>query len=236
MPSQVFAQSLLDGQVAVVTGGGSGLGRATAIELAACGAHVIVAGGDQGPLDETAALCDGGRCAGFVCDLREEDEVEAFVEGVVESHGRIDTVVNYSLEDDPAEDLTPRDFDTAQRLNVRGTWLMTHSVATRAMIPARAGKVVNLTPSLHHGRPGMAHSSSARAALENLTRVLSIEWARYGIRVNAIAAEHLGADVEGSPRPEEHAWLVAYLASRAGEYCSGAVFTADGLAAPLRPN
>jgi citronellol/citronellal dehydrogenase len=134
-----------------------------------------------------------------------------------------------------------------QRLNVRGTWLMTHAVATRAMIPEeRGGKVLNVTLSPHHGLPGMAHSSSARAAVENLTRVLSIEWARFGIKVNALAAGHFATEAlkkypkpvyEGVARtvplqrlgePEEHAWLVAYLASRAGDYCTGAIFTMDG--------
>jgi citronellol/citronellal dehydrogenase len=249
MPSQVFAQGLLDGQVVVVTGGGSGLGRATAVELAACGAQVVIAGRRQAPLDETAALCEDGRCEGFECDIREEDQVEAFVDRVLERHGRIDTLVNNAGGQymTPAEDITPKGFDTVQRLNVRGTWLMTHEVATRAMIPdARGGKVLNVTLSPHHGLPGMAHSSSARAAVENLTRVLSIEWARFGIKVNALAAGHFATEAlkkypkpvyEGVARtvplqrlgePEEHAWLVAYLASRAGDYCTGAIFTMDG--------
>jgi citronellol/citronellal dehydrogenase len=233
----------------VVTGGGSGLGRATAVELAACGAQVVIAGRRQEPLDETAALCEGGHCAGFECDIREEDQVEAFVDRVVERHGRIDTLVNNAGGQymTPAEDISPKGFDTVQRLNVRGTWLMTHAVATKAMIPEeRGGKVLNVTLSPHHGLPGMAHSSSARAAVENLTRVLSIEWARFGIRVNALAAGHFATDAlkkypkpvyEGVARtvplqrlgePEEHAWLVAYLASRAGDYCTGAIFTMDG--------
>jgi citronellol/citronellal dehydrogenase len=134
------------------------------------------------------------------------------------------------------------------RLNVEGTWLMTHAVATRAMIPdARGGKIVNVTLSPHHGLPGMAHSSAARAAVENLTRVLSIEWARFGIRITALAAGHFGTDtlltkypaqvVEGVAgtvplgrlgTEEEFAWLVAYLASPAGDYLSGAVLTIDG--------
>src|SRR3954464_5019212 len=91
LPSQVFAQGLLDGQVVVGAGGGSGLGRATAVELAACGATVVVAGRRQEPLDETAALCEDGRCTGFACDIREEDQVAAFVDRLLAEHGRIDT-------------------------------------------------------------------------------------------------------------------------------------------------
>src|SRR3954462_13271064 len=249
MPSQVFAPGLLDGQVVVVPGGGAGLGRAAAVELAACGATVVVAGRRQEPLDETAALCEGGRCTGFACDIREEDQVASFVDRVLTEHGRIDTLVNNAGGQymTPAEDITPMGFDTVQRLNVRGTWLMTHEVATKAMIPAeRGGKVLNVTLSPHHGLPGMAHSSSARAAVENLTRVLSIEWARFGIRVNALAAGHFATEAlkkypkpvfEGVARtvplqrlgePGGHAGLVASLASRAGHYCTGAIFTMDG--------
>src|SRR4051795_8230872 len=94
MPSQVFAQGVLDGQVVVVPGGGSGLGRATAVELAACGATVVVAGRRKEPLDETASLCEDGRCDAVVCDIREEDQVDAMVGEVLERHGRIDTLVN----------------------------------------------------------------------------------------------------------------------------------------------
>ena len=140
MPSQVFAQGLLDGQVVVVTGGGSGLGRATAVELAACGAQVVVAGRRQEPLDETAALCEDGRCEGFACDIREEDQVEALRRPRARAHGRIDTLVNNAGGQymTPAEDITPKGFDTVQRLNVRGTWLMTHAAATKSMIPGGA--------------------------------------------------------------------------------------------------
>src|ERR687885_2679407 len=94
MPSRIFAPGLLDGHVIVVTGGGSGLGRATAIELTACGATVVTAGRRREPLDETAALCEGGRCEAVACDIREEDQVAALVDRVVDAHGRIDTLVN----------------------------------------------------------------------------------------------------------------------------------------------
>jgi citronellol/citronellal dehydrogenase len=248
MPSRIFVPDLLSGQVVLVTGGGSGLGRATAVELAACGAQVVIAGRRREPLDETAALCEGGRCDPVVCDIREEDQVERMVGEVVERHGRIDTLVNNAGGQymTPAEDISAKGWDTVVRLNLTGTWLVTHAVATRSMIPAGGGKIVNVTLSPHHGLPGMAHSSAARAAVENLTRVLSIEWSRFNVRVNTIAAGHFATDAlkkypkpvyEGVARtvplqrlgePDEHAWLVTYLASPAGDYCSGAIFTVDG--------
>jgi len=175
-------------------------------------------------------------------------QVAELVGGVLERHGRIDTLVNNAGGQymSPAEDITAKGFETVVQLNLGGTWLMTHAVATRAMIPAGGGKIVNVTLSPHHGLPAMAHSSSARAAVENLTRVLSIEWARFQIKLTAIAAGHFETEaLEKYPdavragaartvplqrlgRPEEHAWLVAYLASPAGDYYSGAVITLDG--------
>src|SRR2546427_3161550 len=203
MPSRIFAPGLLEGQVVVVSGGGSGLGRATAIELAACGAQVVVIGRRQEPLEETVAMCEDKRCEAVVCDIREEEQVADLVSGVLDRHGGIDTLVNNAGGQymSPAEDLTPKGFDTVVRLNLVGTWLMTHAVATRAMIPAGGGKIVNVTLSPHHGLPAMAHSSSARAAVENLTRVLSIEWARFQIKLTAIAAGHFETEaLEKYPR------------------------------------
>jgi citronellol/citronellal dehydrogenase len=248
MASRIFAPDLLSGQVAIVSGGGTGLGRATALELAAIGARVVVCGRRSDPLEETASMA--ASIEAETCDIREEDQVEALVDGVLERHGRIDVLVNnaggqYMV---PAEDITPKGFRTVMRLNVEGTWLMTHAVATKAMIPSgNGGKVVNVTLSPHHGLPAMAHSSAARAAVENLTRVLSIEWARHDIKLTALAAGHFDTDtlrtkypkavvdsVAGTVplgrlgRPEELAWLAAFIASPAGDYLSGAVLTLDG--------
>jgi len=233
--------------VIVVTGGGTGLGRATAIELAALGATVVVAGRRIEPLEETAKLCEG-TCEPVALDIREEEQVHAFVDGVVERHGRIHTLVNNAGGQflSPAEDISSKGFRAVVKLNLEGTWLMTQAVATKSMIPSGGGKVISVTLSPHHGLPGMVHSSAARAAVENMMRVLSIEWSRFDIKLNAIATGHFETDaIQKYPepvkagvaktvplgrmgRPIEQAWLVAYLASPAGDYYSGSIFTLDG--------
>jgi len=247
--SEVFRDGLLDGQVAIVSGGGSGFGRATALELASLGARVVICGRRAEPLEETVGLDHSGRAEIAVCDIREEDQVDALVDDVVSRHGRIDLLVNNAGGQflAPAEQITPKGFRTVMKLNVEGTWLMTHAVATKAMIPQGAGKVVSITLSPHNGMPGMVHSGAARAAVENLMRGLAIEWARHGIKLNAIAAGQFGTDtfmtkypqamIEAAAgtvplgrlgRSEEIAWLVAHLASPAGDFTSGSVITVDG--------
>ncbi len=248
MASRIFAPGLLEGQIAVVSGAGSGLGRATAIELAACGATVVAVGRRLEPLEETASMCAPGRCETAACDIREEAEVGALVDGVLERRGRVDLLVNNAGGQflSPAEDVSANGFRAVVRLNLEGTWLMTHTVATRAMIPAGAGRVVSVTLTPHNGMPGMVHSGAARAGVENMTRTLSVEWARFGICLNAIAAGFFDTPIlakypramhEGMARtvpaqrlgkPEELAWLVAYLASPAAGFLTGAVLSLDG--------
>jgi len=210
----------------------------------------VVCGRRIEPLQETVALDAGQRIEAHTCDIREEDQVEQLVDAVLERHGRIDVLVNNAGGQflSAAEQITPKGFRTVMRLNVEGTWLMTHAIATRAMIPAGGGRIMSVTISPHHGLPGMAHSSAARAAVENLMRVLAIEWARFGIKCNAIAAGQFATDtlLTKYPQqivdtlagtvpagrlgtPEEIASLIAYLASPAADFVSGTVLTMDGV-------
>jgi citronellol/citronellal dehydrogenase len=249
--SRIFAAGLLEGQVCIVTGAGTGLGREASLELARLGATVLGCGRRPEPLAGTAKLAEGlpGRFESSTLDIRDEEAVDGFVGEVVEAHGRIDTLVNNAGGQfmSPAEAISPKGFRTVIELNVLGTWLMTHAAATQAMIPQGGGKVLSVTISPHHGMPGMVHSGAARAAVENMMRTLSIEWARHGIRLCALAAGQFDTETLRTKYPkvvvdnvagtvplgrlgteEEMAWLVAFLASPAGDFFSGTVLTIDG--------
>jgi citronellol/citronellal dehydrogenase len=249
--SQVFRDGLLDGAVCVVSGAGSGLGRETALELARLGATVVGCGRREEPLAETAELAAGlpGAFEHEALDIREEEPVDAFFDRLLERHGRLDTLVNNAGGQflSPAEAISPKGFRTVIELNVTGTWLMSHAAAIKAFIPNGGGKILSVTLSPHNGMPGMVHSGAARAAVENMMRTLSIEWARFGITTCAIAAGQIATEtmltkyppavVENisqsiplgrTGRPEEVAWLLAYLASPAGDFYSGTTITIDG--------
>ncbi len=182
-------------------------------------------------------------------DIRDPDAVEGLFDGIVERHGRLDVLVNNAGGQflSPAEAISPKGFRTVIELNVQGTWQMTHAAATKAFIPQRSGKVISITLSPHHGMPGMAHSGAARAAVENMMRTLSIEWARFNVKLCAVAAGQFDTEVlrtkypkevaenvvrtvpaQRLGKPEEMAWLIAYLASPGGDFLSGCVITIDG--------
>jgi citronellol/citronellal dehydrogenase len=249
--SRVLAPGLLEGRVCVVSGAGSGLGRAAALEMCRLGATVVGCGRREEPLGETGELAADldGTFEHEPLDIRDEDGVDRFVAGTVERHGRIDVLVNNAGGQflSPAEAINAKGFRTVIELNVVGTWLMTLAAATKAFIPQGGGKVLSVTLSPHNGMPGMVHSGAARAAVENMMRTLSVEWARFGISTCAVAAGQFDTETLRTKYPkavvdnvagtvpmgrlgteEEMAWLLAYLASPAGDFFSGAVITIDG--------
>jgi len=249
--SRIFREGLLEGQVCLVSGAGSGLGRETALELARLGADVVGCGRREEPLAETAELA-AGLAGGFShepLDIRDEAAIEPFFDRLLERHGRLDVLVNNAGGQflAPAESISPKGFRTVIELNVQGTWLMTHAAATKAFIPQGGGKVLSVTLSPHNGMPGMVHSGAARAAVENMMRTLAVEWARFGIKACALAAGQFATEtlltkypqvvvdnlersipIGRAGRAEEMAWLVAYLASPAGDFFSGTTITLDG--------
>ncbi|MDP9189134.1 MAG: SDR family oxidoreductase [Actinomycetota bacterium] len=249
--SRIFVPGLLEGQVCVISGAGTGLGRAAAGELAGLGATVIGCGRRPEPLaemvEEVAAA--GGKAESESLDIRDDEAVGSLMDGVVERHGRLDLLVNNAGGQflSPAEAISPKGFRTVMELNVQGTWQMTHAAATRAFIPQKRGKVLSVTLSPHHGMPGMVHSGAARAAVENMMRTLSVEWSRFQIKLVALAAGQFDTETLRTKYPkvvvdnvastvplgrlgaeQEMAWLIAYLASPAGDFFSGTTITIDG--------
>ena len=247
MTSEVFREGLLDGRVALVSGGGTGLGRAAARELVACGARVLISGRREEVLAETAEEIGEERCAWHAGDVRSPEDAAAMVAAAVQRFGGLDVLVNnaggqYFV---PAEAIATRGWQAVWRLNVGGTWTMTE-VALAALRERGGGTIVNVTLSPHHGLAGMTHSSSARAAVEGLTRELAAELAGEGIACVAAAAGHFETDSlrkypeqvwRGAARTvplgrlgaeHEHGWLIALLASPLGRALSGSVVTLDG--------
>ncbi len=235
--SRVFADGALEGKVAVVTGGGTNLGKAAAAELARCGAAVVIAGRRSEVLEEAAAAI-GPRCSVVASDIRDRAGAEVVVRAALERHGRLDFLLNnaggqYFV---PAESITSKGWRAVQRLNVGGTRAMSQAAYELAMKPARSGTVVNVTVSPHHGMPAMAHTGAARAAVEALTRQLSRAWAPDGVAVAAIALGRLDTEslrkypaelwrsaaatvpLQRLGSPEEYGWLVALLATPLGRH------------------
>lgn len=245
--SQVFADGALEGRVALVTGGGTNLGKAAAAELARCGASVVIAGRRQDVLD-VAAEEIGGRCSSVAGDIRGRGGAEEIVRSTLERHGRLDFLLNnaggqYFVS---AEAIATKGWRAVQRLNVEGSLAMCEAAYELWMRPAGAGMIVNVTVSPHHGMPAMAHTGAARAAVEALTRELATKWRADGVSVASIALGRFATEslrkypaelwrtaaytvpLQRLGSLEDYGWLVALLASPLGPAFSGSVITLDG--------
>ncbi len=255
----VFAPGLLAGHVAVVTGGGTGIGRGIALELARAGAGVVVAGRRVEPLEAVAAEVRGmGReCLAVPTDVRDWDQVQALVAATTGRFGRLDILVNNAGGQfgAPFEKLSPNGWKAVVDVNLHGVFHCTRAAA-EVMIHQRHGKIINIIAGFtRRAAPNLAHSGAARAGVESLTRSLALEWAQHNIQVNCISpvviteamAGNMGSQaaidsfVQSIPAGrgatlEEVGWLVVYMASKAGDYITGEHVVLDGgywLATPV---
>jgi citronellol/citronellal dehydrogenase len=186
----IFRTDLFAGQVVIVTGGGSGIGRCTAHELASLGATVALVGRKVQRLQAVAAEIteDGGQASAHPCDIREEDKVAATVAAVLMAHGRIDGLVNNAggQFSAPLAGISQKGWETVVRTNLTGGFLMARECYTKWMRES-GGAIVNIVADMWAGMPGMGHSGAARAGMVNLTMTAAAEWAASGVRVNAVA-------------------------------------------------
>jgi citronellol/citronellal dehydrogenase len=253
MPS-IFRPGLFDGQVALVTGGGTGIGLAIASELRMLGAHVVIASRKAANLEAGVAALQAfeapGRVASHPVNIREKESVDALVAWVVGEFGRIDLLVNNGGGQfpSPAMAISEKGWRAVIDTNLTGTFLLSQSVAAQSMLE-HGGAMVNIIAQMHNGFPMMAHTGAARAGVENLTRTLAFEWSPQSIRVNAVApgvilssgvdnytpeqqkfffesTAHIPAGRLGTPR--EIAAAVVFLLSPAAGFITGTTLWADG--------
>jgi len=249
MPN-IFRKGLFDGHIAIVTGGGSGIGLSTAIALGELGAKVAICGRKKEKLEaaEQKLRALGIEVLAEACDIREVEQIQAFVKSVKEKLGSATILVNNAGGQFPtmAEMVSPRGWEAVIRNNLNGTFFMTQAVAVEHMIPARRGRIVNVIANVARGFPGMVHTGAARAGVENMTKTLAIEWAMHNIQVNAIAPgvirtsgtdqyppELIEASRKKTPMKRvgtagEVAQLIVYLASEAAWFVTGECWYIDG--------
>ena len=186
----VLRPGLFEGQVFIVTGGGSGIGRCTAHELAALGARVALVGRKQEKVDAVKAEIeeDGGIASAHACDIREEESVKITVKAIIETHGGLNGVVNNAGGQfaSPLTGINQKGWETVVRTNLTGGFLISREAYTQALSKT-GGSIVNIVADMWGGMPGMGHSGAARAGMVNFTQTAAVEWAPSGVRVNAVA-------------------------------------------------
>jgi NAD(P)-dependent dehydrogenase (short-subunit alcohol dehydrogenase family) len=239
-----------DGSLVLVTGGGTGLGKAIAAEFARLGADLVIAGRDEKHLasaqEELTSL--GTRVTAAVCDIRDPDRVA----GVFDGGGLPDVLVNNAAANFPvpAEEMSPNAWRAVVDITLTGTFLMTREFGRRHLAAGTPGSIINVGASYAWtGGPGYAHSAAAKAGVSNLVATLAVEWGPYGIQVNGLVPglmphEDMTADIRGTldraddpdarqpalrvGAPRELGWAATFLASPYARFISGHTLVVDG--------
>lgn len=254
--ASVFRPGLFAGRVALVTGGGSGIGRCTAHELAALGACVALVGRKREKLDAVKAEIEtaGGVAEAFTCDIREEETVRVTVAATLARFGQLDHLVNNAGGQfaAPLEKISAKGWDAVVRNNLTGGFLMAREAFTQWM-KFNGGSIVNITADNWFGMPMMGHSGAARAGMVNFTETAAYEWAPSNVRVNVVAPGWVASSGMDQYPPEmtpviqampqinplgrlatesEIAAAIVFLLSDAAAFITGATLRVDG-AAPM---
>jgi len=248
----VFRPGLFAGQVIIVTGGGSGIGRCTAHELASLGATVALVGRKMEKLEgvRQEIVAAGGRVSCHVCDIRDEPTVIATVATVLEQHGGIDGLVNnaggqYVVD---LKDISLKGWEAVIKTNLTGGFLFARECYNQRM-KDHGGAIVNIVADNWHGMPTMGHSGAARAGMLNFTETAACEWAHSGVRVNAVAPGWIASSGVDTYPPEhvervrnlkhhvpmqrmgtesEISAAIVFLLSEAASYITGSCLRVDG--------
>jgi len=254
----VFAPGLFAGKVVLITGGGSGIGRCVAHELAALGAHTVLIGRKAAKLQTVVAEIaqDGGAASFFVCDIRQEDVVKQTVAAVVTAQGRVDGLVNnaggqYMM---PLEAINAKGWETVINTNLTGGFLMARECYLQSM-NKNGGSIVNMVADMWGSMPGMGHSGAARAGMVSFTETAALEWAGRGVRVNAVAPGYIASSGMDHYPPEMAPMLremtntiplgrfgteaevsagIVFLLSPAASFISGSTLRIDGARPQVR--
>ena len=259
MYRSVFRPGLFLGQVAVVTGGGSGIGRCTAHELASLGAAVALVGRNADKLAavRTEIVEAGGTAHAYVCNIRDEAAVQATIAQILGEHGRIDALVNNAGGQfpSPLKDISVKGWEAVVQTNLTGGFLMARECLNQAM-QQRGGAIVNIVADMWGGMPNMGHSGAARAGMINFTETAAFEWAQYGVRMNAVAPGYVASSgmdayppwmaetIRSMPRTvpagrfateAEVSSAIVYLLSEAAAFITGTTLRVDGGRPNVRP-
>ena len=254
----VFAPKLFTGKVILVTGGGSGIGRCTAHELAALGAQVVLLGRNLEKLHAVDAEIkhDGGLVSYQVCDIRQEEVVKAAIGDIIKQHGQIDGLVNNAGGQyiTPLEKISVKGWEAVINTNLTGGFLVARECYVQSM-QARGGTIVNIVADMWGSMPGMAHSGAARAGMVSLTETAAMEWAQAGVRVNAVAPGYIASSGMDHYPPEagpmlremaetvplgrfgneaETSAAIVFLLSPAASFISGTTLRVDGARPQVR--
>ena len=244
----------LKDRVAIVTGGGTGIGKSIALEYAKAGAHVVIASRTQETIDKAAAEVKalGRESLAIATDVRNAEQVENMVKQTVDKFGKLDIMVNNAGASFPiaVEELSPNGWDTIININLKGTFLCSVA-AGKVMIQQKSGKIINISSVAGiNGSPRMAHYGAAKAGVINFTKTLAVEWAPHNINVNCIApgmietegvkaqgvlTEEAVGDTSGRTplqlpgQPEDIAYCALFLASEASDHISGEIMVVKGV-------